>query len=80
MKPHTIKNAFQNLEMWLVSAKAEIQKMRHYVKGIKSYWKDYRQNREHSFSFSSLLKDPISQSEQALNEWIETNPITWNSP
>ena len=80
MKPHTIKNAFQNSGMCPVSTKVRIQKMRHYTKGTKSYQKDHRQNREHSPSLLPLLKDLISQSKQAFNEWIKKNPTTWSSP
>ena len=78
MKPHTIQNAFRNSGMWPVSAKAGIQKMRHYAKGTKSYRK--RPNTLRTLPFPQLPVDPISQSEYALNKWIERDPTTWSSP
>ena len=54
--------------------------MRHYVKGTKSYQKNHCQDREHSPSLPPFPKDPISQSKQGLNEWIERDPTTWSSP
>lgn len=75
MKPHTIKNVFQNSGMWLVSTKAGIQKMR---KDTKSYRK--RKNKQQSEpTLSLLLKNLISQSEEALNKCIEKDPTTWSS-
>ena len=53
--------------------------MRHYAKGTKSYWKNHCQNREHFLSLPSFLKDPISQSKQGLNKWIEKDLTTWSS-
>ena len=73
MKPHTIKNAFRNSGMWPVSAEADNQKMRHYAKGTKAYRK--RQNKKQSLQLPQPT-DPISQSEYALNEWIEWDPTT----
>ena len=67
MKPHIIKNVFQNSGMWPVSTKAGIQKMRHYEKDTKSYRK--RKNKQQSEPTLSLpLKNLISQSEKALNK------------
>lgn len=75
LKPHTIINSFKESGMWPVSAKAGIKKIRSYVKGTKSYKK-----KKGTPDSPKLPGNPISQTEEAMAEWIERDPRTWSSP
>lgn len=75
MKPHTIQNTFCNSGMWPVSLETGVQKMRSYAKSTRKKAKSKTKQ-----GSPVLLIHPITQTEYALNKWIEQDPLTLSSP